>query len=73
MSTTAAIVSVLGSGARLLADAALDWHPRTLPRRGAAVEGAYITTEDFKTFQLVKTDDGTVSGNVTQTLATCTR
>jgi len=40
MSTTAAISSVLGSSARLLADAALDWHPRTLPRRGVAVETA---------------------------------
>jgi hypothetical protein len=40
MTSTAAIASVLGSSARLLADAALDWHPRTLPRRGAAVEGA---------------------------------
>lgn len=40
MSTTAAIVSVLGSSGRLLADAVLDWHPRTLPRRGRAVEDA---------------------------------
>jgi hypothetical protein len=39
MSTTAAIASVLGSSARLLTDAALDWHPRTLPRHGHAVEG----------------------------------
>ena len=40
MSTTAAIVSVLGSSGRLLADAVLEWHPRTLPRRGRAVEDA---------------------------------
>jgi hypothetical protein len=31
MSTTAAISSVLGSSWRLLLDAALDWHPQTLP------------------------------------------
>src|SRR5690349_4918132 len=38
MSTTAAVATVLGSSARLLADAALDWHPSTLPRRGTRVE-----------------------------------
>jgi aminoglycoside phosphotransferase (APT) family kinase protein len=39
MSNTAALASLLGSSSRLLLDAALDWHPHTLPMRGAAVQG----------------------------------
>lgn len=38
MSKAAALRSVLGSTARLLQDAALDWHPGTLPMRAPTVE-----------------------------------
>jgi len=39
MSNIAAIASLLGSSSRLLLDAVLDWHPHTLPMRGATVQG----------------------------------
>ena len=38
MSTSAALRSLLGSTTRLLQDAALDWHPGTLPMRAPTVE-----------------------------------
>ena len=38
MSTSAALRSLLGSTTRLLQDAALDWHPGTLPMHAPAVE-----------------------------------
>ena len=38
MSRVAAITSLLGSSSRLLLDAALDWHPATLPMRAPTVE-----------------------------------
>lgn len=40
---------------------------------GKAVKGAFVTTEDFTTFQLFQSDDGTASGNIAKILDTCTR